>query len=97
MKRAKYIIQTRDLLIECGGEDYLLSLRAKDSVTVQEELIKFSGIGRKVADCVALFSLDQAKAIPVVSVLLKAQPLKCRNKPADIFLYHQIWPVEWKI
>lgn len=32
---------------------------------MQEELIKFSGIGRKVADCVALFSLDQNNAIPV--------------------------------
>lgn len=32
---------------------------------MQEELIKFSGIGRKVADCVALFSLDSDDAIPV--------------------------------
>jgi N-glycosylase/DNA lyase len=63
--RAKYIIQTRDLLIESGGKDYLLGLRSKDSETVQEELLKFSGIGRKVADCVALFSLDQSEAIPV--------------------------------
>lgn len=64
--RAKYIIQTRDLLIEGGGKDFLYSLRRnKDSENVQEELLKFSGIGRKVADCVALFSLDQSEAIPV--------------------------------
>jgi len=63
--RAKFIIQTRDLLIESGGHEFLISLREKDAETVQEELMKFSGIGRKVADCVALFSLDQKEAIPV--------------------------------
>jgi len=64
--RAKYIIETRDLLNKCGGNDFLLSLRTQqDAETVQEELIKFSGIGRKVADCIALFSLDSDDAIPV--------------------------------
>ena len=63
--RAKYIIQTRDLLIENGGKEYLLNLRTKDAPTAQEALLQFSGIGRKVADCVALFSLDQCEAIPV--------------------------------
>ena len=64
--RAKYMIETRDLLAECGGDDYLRKLRAtSDPQTVQDELIKFSGIGRKVADCIALFSLDQDDAIPV--------------------------------
>ncbi len=64
--RAKFIIQTRDLLIECGGKDYLLGLRRnQDLEQVQEELLQFSGIGRKVADCVALFSLDQNEAVPV--------------------------------
>ena len=42
-----------------------LRTNVQDSDTVQEELMKFSGIGRKVADCVALFSLDQCDAIPV--------------------------------
>ncbi|KAL9189039.1 hypothetical protein ACHAXT_011529 [Thalassiosira profunda] len=64
--RAKYIIDTRNLLVESGGGEFLLGLRSqRDSQQVQEELIKFSGIGRKVADCVALFSLDQDDAIPV--------------------------------
>ena len=63
--RAKYIVETRDLLAECGGEEFLLGLRAeRDAAAVQAELIKFSGVGRKVADCVALFSLDQDDAIP---------------------------------
>lgn len=64
--RAKYITETRDLLVKSGGEEYLIGLRSlTDAQVVQDELTKFSGIGRKVADCVALFSLDQDDAIPV--------------------------------
>ena len=64
--RAKYITETRDLLTKCGGRDYLLNLRtASNAQVVQDELVKFSGIGRKVADCIALFSLDSDEAIPV--------------------------------
>lgn len=64
--RAKFVIETRNLLVECGGDDYLLSLRnQRYGTAVQAELIKFCGIGRKVADCIALFSLDQDDAIPV--------------------------------
>jgi len=64
--RARYIVDTRDLLLKRGGEDHLMKLRSmQDSQAVQDELVKFSGIGRKVADCVALFSLDQDDAIPV--------------------------------
>jgi N-glycosylase/DNA lyase len=64
--RAKYMVETRDLLIKCGGRDYLLNLRAEsDPQKVQDELVQFSGVGRKVADCIALFSLDSDDAIPV--------------------------------
>ncbi|KAL3797635.1 hypothetical protein HJC23_013467 [Cyclotella cryptica] len=64
--RAKYMTETRDLLLKCGREDFLLGLRTEtNSQVVQDSLIQFSGIGRKVADCIALFSLDQDDAIPV--------------------------------
>jgi N-glycosylase/DNA lyase len=32
---------------------------------VQQQLMELPGVGRKVADCVALFSLDQTAAVPV--------------------------------
>jgi N-glycosylase/DNA lyase len=64
--RAKYMTVTRDLLLKCGGEEYLLNLRDEtDGQIVQDSLTQFSGIGQKVADCIALFSLDQDDAIPV--------------------------------
>jgi endonuclease III len=34
-------------------------------ICVVQELIQFAGVGRKVADCVALFALAQPAAIPV--------------------------------
>jgi N-glycosylase/DNA lyase len=64
--RAKYIMNTVQLLMDLGGESYLQELRAiRDPIIVQEKLIQFAGVGRKVADCVALFSLKQDAAIPV--------------------------------
>ena len=64
--RAKYVIQTMETLHNLGGEAYLSTLRnQKDLVAVQEALLHFAGVGRKVADCVALFSLQQTRAIPV--------------------------------
>lgn len=64
--RAKYLLETMDTLIALGGESYLHSLRRKsDPVEVQEALLQFCGVGRKVADCIALFSLQQNQSIPV--------------------------------
>jgi len=37
----------------------LLSLRSQSREDVQKALLEMYGIGRKVADCVALFSLDK--------------------------------------
>ncbi|ETW02481.1 hypothetical protein H310_05982 [Aphanomyces invadans] len=64
--RAQYIVKSAAILSDLGGEEYLLSLRANpDAAHVQTALTQFSGVGRKVADCVALFSLDKLEAIPV--------------------------------
>jgi N-glycosylase/DNA lyase len=63
--RAPYIRKTAALLLERGGADWLLAQRARDRHEVQASLVELSGVGRKVADCVALFSLDQTATIPV--------------------------------
>ena len=48
-----------------SGLDFLFSLRTLGQKAVQDALIGFKGVGRKVADCIALFSLDQPASIPV--------------------------------
>lgn len=64
--RATYLMETIQLLHTLGGERYLYELRnSTDPIYVQEQLLQFKGIGRKVADCIALFSLQQYDAIPV--------------------------------
>lgn len=73
--RAKFITETARSLESKpeGSRGWLQSLRnlamseAGDRSTsiVCEALMTCSGVGRKVADCVALFSLDQSGCIPV--------------------------------
>jgi N-glycosylase/DNA lyase len=61
--RAKYLMGTLALLTD---EASLTQLRIEPCADrVQERLLEFPGVGRKVADCVALFSLRQTEAIPV--------------------------------
>jgi N-glycosylase/DNA lyase len=66
--RAKFFSHTLPRLAELGGDGYLASLR--DSAThtdseVRARLCEFQGVGCKVADCVALFSLDRRNVVPV--------------------------------
>jgi 3-methyladenine DNA glycosylase/8-oxoguanine DNA glycosylase len=62
--RAEYICKTANLLCEKNSTynepgDYLLSLRvSKDEEYVRKELMQLCGVGRKVADCVMLMSLE---------------------------------------
>ena len=46
-------------------EGWLDSLRGKPLTEIQAELTPFPGIGRKIADCIALFSLDADAAVPM--------------------------------
>jgi len=63
--RAKFLIKSAKLLDSLGGEEFLLKLRTKSREEVRENLLQFPGIGNKVADCIALFSLDKLDVIPV--------------------------------
>lgn len=67
--RAEYIQRTAQMLLELqknenasstsSPELYLHDLRSKTTVEAREALLKFVGVGRKVADCVLLMSLDK--------------------------------------
>jgi N-glycosylase/DNA lyase len=64
--RAKFFVRTTAQLHELGGVVWLRALRLQqDPRAVQAALCQLHGVGPKVADCVALFSLDQAGCIPV--------------------------------
>lgn len=69
--RAEYIQRTAQMIVETHGigstsidpseasEKWLSSLRDISTDEARTELLKFIGVGRKVADCVLLMSLDK--------------------------------------
>lgn len=66
--RAKYIVNSLEL-IEKEGEDWLYELNDKEDIW--EELIKLNGVGRKVADCISLFSLRKHQIVPLDIHMIK--------------------------
>ena len=62
--RADYIRRSAQL-VETRGVAWLWRMRAAAKEDVRRELCELPGVGPKVADCVALFSLDQAGTVPV--------------------------------
>ena len=53
------------MIQEKGGHKWLDGLRGQDLDKVREELTSLMGVGNKVADCIALFSLDCPGSVPV--------------------------------
>ena len=69
--RADFIQKTAKMLVDAHGasskgkegpEKWLYSLRAMSTANAREELLKLMGVGRKVADCILLMSLDKVRA-----------------------------------
>jgi N-glycosylase/DNA lyase len=47
------------------GPGWLEGLRYRPYIEAHEELLTIKGIGRKLADCIALFALDHTEAVPI--------------------------------
>ncbi|KAJ2035672.1 8-oxoguanine glycosylase ogg1 [Coemansia sp. RSA 922] len=62
--RARYYAKTVERLVQLD-DTYLENLRHASVELARAELMKLSGVGPKVADCVLLMSLDKADAVPV--------------------------------
>jgi len=68
--RAEYIQKTAEMLLEAHGSDegvfrWLETMRTMATGDARAELLKLMGVGRKVADCILLMSLDKTEVIPV--------------------------------
>lgn len=61
--RSRYIINTCASVL--SGEVDLEAINGMDYQTARQELMKLSGIGEKVAECVCLFALHFLEAFPV--------------------------------
>ena len=61
--RAPYIIDAAQKV--ASGEIDLKAIKAMDEISAEKELMKISGVGKKVADCTMLFSLGFRDTYPV--------------------------------
>lgn len=66
--RAKYIIDSLNFIKE-KGIDWLYDLEKLENPSI--ELINLTGVGRKVADCISLFSLKKHSIVPLDIHMIK--------------------------
>ena len=89
--RAKYYASFTSHLYKLGGVGVLNSFRGRSIEEARDFLTSFHGVGRKVADCVALFSLDFAWLVPCdthvfeISKKYFKKPEKCPNSIQNKF------------
>lgn len=69
--RAKFIQRAASQIIEKGGLNWFGTIETMNYKDAHAELIKLTGIGPKVADCICLMSLNHLEAIPVDTHVLK--------------------------
>lgn len=62
--RAPFVVQSALRVKANGGEAWLESLRAVSLEDARSKLVTLHGVGRKVADCIAVFSLDKTACVP---------------------------------
>lgn len=81
--RAPYVLGTARAIV--SGEVDLESLRKMELAQAREELLKFPGVGVKIADCVLLFGYGFDQAFPVDVWIMKAvQQLYFPKRKASI-------------
>lgn len=63
LRRAPNIVAAAECVL--ADELDMAALRSQPYASVKRELIKCAGVGNKIADCIALFSLDKLDAFPL--------------------------------
>ena len=83
--RNKYLKNTAEKLLRYD----IQSLRTMDSVSARTELLKFPGIGPKVADCILLFGMHRGDVFPVDTWIKKVYHMYFEqgHKDSDISAY----------
>lgn len=80
--RAKFINETARQVVKLSQnqqktpQDYLLNLRNLPYKDTCKQLMQLPGIGRKVADCICLMSMDHLNAVPIDCHIYE---IVCRN------------------
>jgi len=70
--RGATIPKAARILVDRGGDDYLDILASWSYQDAHKSLVELPGVGRKVADCIALYALHHTCAVPVDTHLWQA-------------------------
>lgn len=79
--REKYIKKTVDMIV--NHEINIEKLASLDTLSAQKELMKLSGVGAKVADCILLFSMAKYDAFPMDTWMKKVMQRYYPNESMD--------------
>ncbi|KYO00157.1 putative N-glycosylase/DNA lyase [Plasmodium gaboni] len=64
--RSNYVIECAKMLVNMGEEEWIENLKNEEKTkNCIDQLIKFPGIGLKVANCICLFGLNKYDCIPI--------------------------------
>lgn len=67
--RSKYLVKTSNMI--ASGDFQIENLYKMDYPAAKQELMKLTGIGSKVADCICLFGLHMLDAFPIDTHIIK--------------------------
>lgn len=77
--RASYLDKTAKALLKTD----INALEMMNTITLREHLLKFHGVGRKVADCILLFGFQRFDVFPVDTWILKVFKEEFSKVPAE--------------
>lgn len=81
--RDRYILDASNKL--CSGEIDLEKIRTMEYDKAQSELMKITGVGKKVADCTLLYGLHRLESFPLDVWMKRAMAVLFDNMGADVF------------
>jgi N-glycosylase/DNA lyase len=87
--RAGYIVKTCKILITTGT-DISLFRKEEDIDLARKFLMSLAGVGRKVADCVCLYSLDFPAVAPVDTHMYQIAQKMFKSIPKDKYMHDTI-------
>ena len=91
--RAKYIKEAAEF---CSFNIDLYKLKSKDYYTLKEDLMQISGVGDKVADCIALLGYGKLEAFPIdVWVKRTLENVYFKGKEKKIKDLHKFADKKW--
>jgi len=94
--RAEFVIKTVREIVK--QETDMVKLAEMDYDKAKEEILKLSGVGDKIADCILLFSLNKLEAFPIDTWIIKFFQKKLNQiLDEDMKINEKITPNQYRV